>query len=577
VERKSASREVRGTARRELIAIQKRVWRRLRHEIQASLAEPAANVSIYLEEYERELRTFQAPCSRDDLLASVLSAEIVYVGDYHTLRQSQKTLVRLLAAAALSGREIVVALEMVHAADQAALDLFMKETIDEAAFRRAIRYEETWGFDWRNYSEIFALARRRNVRVVGMNSDPKGHTRDHLLERDFRAAEVVVRETLERPRALVFVFDGDLHVARDHLPMIVDSLLERAGKKREKTIVHQNSEAIYWALASQRQEQEVSIVRLDRDAFCILNASPIEKLQSYLNWQAERDELEPKDDSGWAEILAAEDEDDDAGDEGEELSTGADYTEQVHGFLKTLAHFLGIERDDLDDFELFTVKDLDFLDYLAERFTKRELADLKRQVASGESYFIPKGNIIYLGDLSVSNAAEEVAHFLHWKCSGIGTIPKEPVHDFYLRAITEALGFFGSLVVNHKRDCWRETDCEQFVARKSARDASPEDRFQRLACQLVLQHKKNERRRLETGRWARLAKIYEQPAEMHLRITHMLGHMLGDKLYNALVAGAIEKEFIRGLFFEKHPTPESAFERYMDLVARTQKVVNFPR
>jgi hypothetical protein len=40
------------------------------------------------------------------------------------------------------------------------------------------------------------------------------------------------------------------------------------------------------------------------------DASPIEKLQSYLNWQSERDELEPKDDSGWAEILAAEEEED---------------------------------------------------------------------------------------------------------------------------------------------------------------------------------------------------------------------------------------------------------------------------
>jgi hypothetical protein len=562
-------REKRGSARRELIAIQKRLWRRLRREIQSSLDEQPGNVAIYLEEYERELAGFETPATRDDLLASVLSADLVYVGDYHTLRQSQRTLVRLLTAATLARPEVVLALELVHASQQNVLEAYMKGEVDDDEFRRLIRYDETWGFEWRNYREIFALARRRGVRVVGINSDPKDHDRDHLLERDLRAAEVIARETIARPAALVFVFDGDLHVARDHLPLVVDSLLERAGKKREKTLVHQNSEAIYWRLADKGEEHEVSVVRLRRDAFCVLNASPIEKLQSYINWQSERDELVPKDDSDWAEIMA---EDDDL-DEDEEPSTGQDYTEQVLGFITTLARFLGIERDDLDDFELFTHKDLDFLDYLAQRFTKRELEDMKRQVASGESYFIPKGNIIYLGDLSVSNAAEEAAHFLHWKCSGAMPQRTDRFFDFYLRTVAEALGFFGSKVVNPKRDCWRESDCLAFLVRhKSAREASPEERFQRQACQLVVQHKANERRKLDGGRWSRLSRVYEQADPLHLRVTHMLGHMLGERLYDGLVAGAISKDYIRGIFFERHEGAKTAFDRYMDLVRHTAKV-----
>jgi hypothetical protein len=550
-----------------LIAIQKRLWRRLRREIQSSLDEQPGNVAIYLEEYERELEEFESPATRDDLLASVLSADIAYVGDYHTLRQSQRTLVRLVTAATIARPEVILALELVHSTQQAVLDAFMKGEVDEDEFKRLIRYEQTWGFDWRSYRELFALARRRNVRCVGINSDPRDHQRDHLLERDLRAAEVIVRETLEHPRALVFVFDGDLHVARDHLPLVVDSLLERKGKKREKAIVHQNAEAIYWRLAAKGKEHELSVVRLRRDAYCVFNASPIEKLQSYLNWQSERDELTPKDDSDWAEIMA-EDEDD---QDDEEPSTGQDYTEQVLGFVQTLAHFLGIQRDDLDDFELFTVKDLDFLDYLAERFTKAELADLKRQVASGESYFIPKGNIIYLADLSVSNAAEETAHFLHWKCSGNTLQPRDRVFDFYLRTITEALGFFGSKVVNHKRDCWREADCVAYLARGRGA-ATPEERFQRQACELVLQHKVNERRKLDGGRWARLSRIYDQPDPMHMLVTHMLGHMLGERLYDGLVAGEITKDYIRSLFFEKHTKAAGALERYLDLVVKTQNV-----
>jgi hypothetical protein len=379
-----------------------------------------------------------------------------------------------------------------------------------------------------------------------------------------------VRETLAHPGSLVFVFDGDLHVARDHLPLVVDSLLTRAGKKREKTIVHQNSEEIYWRLASVGKENEVSIVRLHRDAYCVFNASPIEKLQSYINWQTERDELTPKEDSDWAEIMAEEE--DDELDE-EEPSTGQDYTEQVLGFIQTLARFLGVERDDLDDFELFTLKDLDFLDYLAERFTKRELKNLKHQVESGESFFIPKGNILYLGDLSVSNAAEEAAHFLHWKCSGAMPQQQDRLFDFYMRTLAEALGFFGSKVVNPKRDCWRESDCLAFLVRHPSRAiAAPEERFQKVACELVIQHKVNERRKLGGGRWSKLSKIYEQDDAMHMRVTHMLGHMLGERLYDGLVAGEVAKESIRELFHERHESAKTAFVRYLDLVARTAKV-----
>jgi hypothetical protein len=569
--KKRGQETTRGSARRELIAIQKRIYKRLKREIHASLAEVAGNVQIYLEEYERELNGSHAPCTRDDLLVSALSADIVYVGDYHTLKQSQKTLVKLLVAACKARPEVTLALELVHSKDQEHLDAYMRGEIDENEFQSRIKYEETWGFDWRNYREIFHIARKRGARLVGINSDPRGHRRDHLLERDFQAAEVVVREVLSRPRALVLVFDGDLHVARDHLPLVVDSLLERRqAKKREKTVVHQNAEAIYWELAKRGMEQEVSIVRLDRDAFCVINASPIEKLQSYLNWQSARDELEPAMDSDWAEILAPESDESD-----EDISSGADYTEQFLGIVQTLARFLQIDRDDLDDFELYTVADLDLFEKLAERFTKAELAGLRKQVEASESYFIPRGNIIYLADLSVSHAAEEATHFLHWKCSEMREPDRDdPFASFYLRTLTEALGFMGSLVVDHKRECWRVEDCEKFVQNKTKRSTrfTPEDRFQLAACVLVLAHKKSEEHYAATKKWRKPVKIYEQPPLLDLRVTHMLGHMLGERLYAALVAGTIEKSAIRELFFEKHDTRASAFERYLDLVARTQNL-----
>lgn len=601
------------SARRELLAIQKRLWRRLKREIESSIADNPPNVEIYQEEYERDLARYEAVSSKHELVEAAAKADLVYVGDYHTLPQAQKTLVKLLLALCRV-RRVVLAMEMVHIRDQPHLDAYLTDRIGEQEFLRRIDYERTWGFAWPPYREIFAVAQRRALRVIGINSDPEEHPHDHLLERDFLAAQVIADEVAARPDSLVLVFDGDLHVARDHLPFLVQrALTERGLEPRRQLIVHQNSEETYWQLARERREQ-VNVVRLAADAFCVLNASPIEKLHSYLNWVSQRPALAPPmPTSSWEvpdglDALYGGDEDDE--DEEDHDDHGAEYAEQVHGFVVTVARFLGIERDDLDAFTLFTVNDLDFFDYLLSGrgdFTQTELEDIKRQILSNESYFIPKGDIIYLADFSVVNAAEEATHFLHHLCSRYRwDRPRDLETDFYFRVVTEALGFFGSKLIVPTRECWRERDCEVYLERQRARRrakrqqraadrpfrpdetgvlaAVPEERVrlllsQRLTLQasrLVLHHKQLEREFLESGRWRAPAKALTRPAELHLLITHMLGHMLGDKLYVGLLSGEVERERLRDLFHEPLEQRGVALARYLELVHATARIDHGP-
>ena len=611
-------------ARRELLAIQKRLWRRLQREIEGSIDENPPNIELYQEEFERDVRRYQAVSSKAELIRAAAEAEIVYVGDYHTLPQAQQTVVKLLlaltagtaAATSVSSsglflprREVVLLVEFVHAAHQAALDAYMARKIDEGRFLREVEWARTWGFDWTPYREILEVARRRKVKVLGINTDPPDHREDHMLERDFRAAQVVARAAREHPDRLLLVFDGDFHVARDHLPLIVDTTLRREGlPPRRRLIVHQNAEEIYWALAREDREQAVNVVRLADDAFCVLNATPFEKLHSWLNWVSERDVLDPPDaTSSWeldvvdgsdpdglalSEDLTDEDEgDDEDEDDDDDDDLDAEYAEQVHQIVRTIAAFLGIERDDLDAFTLHTVNDLDFLDELDRqgRFTPEEREDVKRQILSNESYFIPKGDIIYLSDFTVANSAEEATHFLHHLCSGYDWDRARPLStDFYFRCVTEALGFFGSKVIVPTRPCWSERDCARFVERERARERARKRGGRRrseepeaeltlshgrkhtlLASRLVLQHKRVERAWLETGRWSGAGQALTQPAEVHLLVTHMLGHMLGDALYTALVDGRIAKVEVRGLFHAPLDKKGVALATYQDLVKRT--------
>lgn len=617
-----------GRARRELLAIQKKLWRRLQREIESSIDEDPPNIELYQEEFERDVRRYQAVATKDDLVRAAAEADIVYVGDYHTLPQAQRTVVKLLLALSRLRPEVVLLVEFVHTSAQPALDAYQARRLDEGQFLRQVDWARTWGFDWAPYREILEVARRRRVKVLGINSDPLDHQQDHMLERDFHAAQVVAAACREHPGALLLVFDGDFHVARDHLPLLVDTTLQRQGlPPRRRLIVHQNAEEIYWTLAGECREHAVNVVRLADDAWCVLNATPFEKLHSWLNWVSERDTLDPPEAASSWEISAVDtsseeeplpegDEDDDEDfedeDEDEELDDDdpadldAEYAEQVHQIVRTIADFLGVARDDLDGFELHTVNDLEFLSELdrSGRFTPAEREDIKRQVLRDESYVIPKGDIIYLADFTVANAAEEATHFLHHRCAGYDwDRPRQLVTDFYFRCVTEALGFFGSKIIVPTRVAWTERDCQRFVLRERRRERERARRRERgggkkkqkraaraaagagttsaegltvtrsrrmtlLASRLVLQHKEVERGWLESGAWSGAGKALTQPAEVHLLLTHMLGHMLGEALYQALIQGLVSKAEVRDLFHAPLDKRGVALRTYQDLVRR---------
>ncbi|MBI4577960.1 MAG: ChaN family lipoprotein [Planctomycetes bacterium] len=540
-------------ARREFIDLQRDLARRIKAEIQDSIGKTGAELERYQREYHRGLARSWTPSDLDALRAALRGADVIYCGDYHTLPQAQKTALRLLEE--VSGRRpVTLALEVVYDRDQGALDRYMAGELPEADFLAAIDYERTWGFPWVQYRPLFEWALREGARVVGINSDPAGK-RGHLKRRDRVAAEVLAREVIERPERRLFVLDGDLHVAREHLPALVRASLRRRRRAGRFVVVFQNSEAIYWELAEQGLEQTVDVVRLDEETWCVLSATPMVKLGSYLIWQENDEELHPRVREAWRR----------------DPEDRYDYPDQFHGFVRAIAAFLDI-RETLDTFTVFTAEDLEFLDWLRHQrgFSEREVADVKAQVERAESYFIPRGHVVYLGNLSVNHAAEEAAHYVNTVCAGHKEGPLSRQVDFYYRAMKEALGYFGSKVINHKRACTSVAGFEGFlreVARRRHRD-SQEALMVRVA-RAVLRHKAMEAAVL-AGAPARrsLRSVYELDPGAYGGAAHALGYILGDALYAAVMDGSVEREEVRRLYYEPFEAEGSEFVAYMDWARR---------
>jgi uncharacterized iron-regulated protein len=95
---------------------------------------------------------------------------LVFVGESHTspgVHEAQRRLIEALSAA---GRKVKVGLEMFPYSEQATLDRWTESGGTEEELVRDAHWYRYWGFDFRYYRDIFALARARKLPLVGVNT-----------------------------------------------------------------------------------------------------------------------------------------------------------------------------------------------------------------------------------------------------------------------------------------------------------------------------------------------------------------------------------------------------------------------
>jgi hypothetical protein len=548
------------SSRRELIEIQKAIVEDLKREIRAAVGRETSEYRAYLDEYNREFRHYER-CSRmQELLESLRHAGIVYNGDYHTMPQAQRIPLRILRRLLHMRPAITLAVEAVRIEHQCHLDNFLAGRSSESEFLEAIGYERTWGFPWEHYRDLFLFARERRLRVVGINSEPS-RGRWRLKNRDRAAARVIAKEVLERPQRLVYVFDGDLHIAPTHLPAAVDAVLADFGVEPRKVIIYQNNEHVYWDLARHNREQETDVVLMSRDKFCVMSTPPVIKFQSYLNWIDKTRELASPSLRGW---------------QGDIFGDEALYNQMLH-LIHIISQFLEIEREGLDDFAVHSPADLDFLYRLRAHsgLSREEVEAISAHIRSNESCFIEKGKIIYIANLSINHAAEEATHFINHVCAGPRKTRLTQVEDFYFRIMREALGFFGSKIINHKRPCYSLDDFKYLKRKHPTKPAGLINELSTIG-KHVAGHRRRERRFLSTGSpWRLRGAIYDLPLRVHLGVTHALGYMLGERLFRNMLHGHISKAQVKDLFFRDFSNLACSFTTYLDLISPLGPVGNY--
>lgn len=344
----------------------------------------------YIQEFNSEFRTFQSVCGPEEIFLEAAVANLIWIGDYHALSRSQSFAADFVRKLAAQDANVALAVEPVFARNQKILDRWMSGKISEQEFLNGVRYYEEWGCDWAAYKTLFDVARDLRIPICGVDCHPR-HDMRSIRRRDLSVARRIARLVAQDPsRKLVVVF-GESHLAAKHLPARVRAILERKEIRAKELLILQNLDAIYWKL-QEGGFQDAQAARLREGQYCVFNATPIEKYESFRQY------------------LHKCIEEDSAGD----------WTLLAQTLMEVMMDFLAVKKND------------EVVNYMP----------------------MPELSSVLIDRFKLGQAAEEFARFIHQACRGeLDKRAERPRDDqFFAGVIESGLGYFCSKLLDSSRD-----------------------------------------------------------------------------------------------------------------------------
>ena len=464
------------SAHARLLVLQKRIYRALEKEAESLLGPTPPGIKKYEKRFREDFKLRGKRLEhirKTELIKKIRAADVSWVADFHTFQQAQRTVLRLIREVVRPKEDWYVGLEMIPSQYQSSIDLFLAGKVSLTKLKELIHYEEEWGFPWQHYIPLFNWAKAHGVGILALNR-PKQllYKRDRfktrftpvakidekeLHDRDLWAAGVVTdlfaearnQASGKKRKPKVIALYGDLHVASAHLAARTTKI-SRAflGKPLHSLSIHQNHPEVYWKLASQSKELYTQVVKLKKDVYCVLSATPWARLQSLVSWLGNEVELESNTETDW--------------------ESDTDDLLMIQSYGKILSEFLGVPLPSFDQLAVRTIAEADFLDAYKKdlRLSSQDRALIRYHIVNNIELYVPQLPLAYVGSTSENRAAEMAAlHLLSFaRKSKRAGIFANTVDDFYRLALESAFGFFGSLILNHKRKCDLHSDHLQRLA-----------------------------------------------------------------------------------------------------------------
>lgn len=523
----------------EIFNLQKKIY--LSNKKLIKDLEPLKSQSFlkYEKRYLKSVKSYHKISSFEEVIQQIKKSDIILVGDYHTLNQSQRSLLRLIRSLFDEKIHFNLCLELFRVKHQKWIEEYLRYKIDEKKLKTKIGFSGDWFFDfWNQFVPILDFCRIKEIDLFGIESNDKDKMT--LSERDrFFAKEILdVWKNNSEKKTIVHV--GDLHLAKAHLPREISKL----DSQIKVLTLYQNSESIYWDLAEKELVSKTVVVKISDQEYCRINTPPILVQQSYINWL-----------------------------EHEEESIDYDQASYVfRKYFKKLSQFFNVNVDDeVEKIEVFTCDDFSFLNRIkkSKYYSDTEYQEIVRQILESKSYYVKKLHFVYLADLSINYVAEQAMNalrFLHHTDEN----PRSDRTAFYLAVINQMLAYLGSKIINHHRKCLRPFLVQKILNNMKKRKKDMSHYSDEIVYRYFLKHQ----RLIRSHQLFSQKQISSLNTDQYRKLIKIIGNYSGERIFYALLEKYISKDQIKMMIintFDEHE-PNDLIEVFLDLIIKSYKI-----
>ncbi len=544
--------------------LQKRILNSIEENFNLHKSNKSREFIAYEREYYREFITTIQPSSKATLISAILSANIVYCGDFHSFRQSQKSVLRLLRSTIRSakGRRVCLGLECIQAKHQSHIDSFLDGKISTDELKDSVEFENHWAFPWENYLPLLEFAKCSDLKLIALN-DESSREKDKLFNRDLFSGRVLANHRISYPDHLIFVLYGDLHVSRKHLPKATNEILRSNNTSNKDLVIFQNEPSIYWKLAELGLANKIEVVRLKSNTWCIVNSAPWVRLQAHLDWLEHESysfEDENYTDSDWEE----EEERLDASStnietESKDFLVQTSIPAKIKLISNHIFHALQLKGPTEFSFEIIPFEKIQDLIKISKLPSTpfNESRTIRTAVFLTHPILLPSRKIGYIPAYSLSAISELTAQFIrNYFCEDENWYIK-PQIEFSKLTLRNARNFFVSKLINPKRRCDEINDLRALIKNPLPSKKFSARQFQQRSVRWAISYVESLDRPTDSFTVPNHA---DGSFAIGYSAAKIVGNIIGERLYFAWEANSFSLEDAQQFFTAPIESEHHAFE-----------------
>ena len=490
---------------RKIETVKKELFDRVRSQVADRLGAQDKEIQKTERRFVRFFNRKWKKCSIRHLQSKIDSANVIFWGDFHGVRQFQKNLLRWLKKQDLSKSSIVVALECLPTSSQKWVDQYLSSFISEEEFLEKVRWNKVWGFPWSHYKPIFDWVREKKQKLQLING-PK--LKSTSRQREKWGVEILAKLVSSQVNTKVFVLYGEYHLLPKGFPSIVNK-----NKKLKPLYIFQNSDSLYFQRPPSEQSAEGEFFKSGLNYFCIQNVSPWVKWQNYNLF------LESSSESEFEEDL--------------------DLTEHVLGLSQILSQTFQMKLDP-NHYAVFTSADRALWDHL-KKLPEDEFRLFEGLIEEGMSFVYLPGGWAFLGRISANESASLATQALLFQYNPKLGWSLEPEQLWNFLIWIHAFSYFGSKLINPHRKTPSLVDLQKKSRLLSGRPV--ERQAARLAVHYTLHQ--------SLGSESSFSSMSLSDG-VRFQAVKWISSLLGEKLFNAYNQRALSLSTLKA-FLSKNP------------------------